>query len=78
VPSERLVHGVVDNLINQVVEAHLARGSDVHRGAQAHGLKTLENLDVLGGVVPVRAVRLLGFRLLLRANWFFHFGLGCC
>src|SRR6059036_2669335 len=44
--GERLVHGVVDRLVDELVEAVRARVPDVHRGTLADGLKPLEDLDV--------------------------------
>src|SRR5207247_1580727 len=44
--SQRLVHGVVDGLVDEVVETVRARVPDVHRGALADGLEALEDLDV--------------------------------
>ena len=41
VAGEGLVDGVVDDLIDQVVQAHLARGADVHGRAQADGRRGL-------------------------------------
>ena len=49
---ERLVHGVVHDLVDEVVESARARGADVHARALAHRLKALEDLD-LAGVVCV-------------------------
>ena len=47
---EGLVDRVVDDLVDQVVEARRTRGTDVHPGPLAHGLQALENRDVLGRV----------------------------
>ena len=47
---ERLVDGVVDDLVDEVVEAARARRADVHAGAQADRLEALEHGDVLCGV----------------------------
>src|SRR5438552_17244481 len=44
--GQRLVHGVVDGLVDEVVEPVRARVPDVHRGALADGLEPLEDLDV--------------------------------
>src|SRR6185503_9986052 len=49
--SQRLVDGVVNRLVNEVVQPVGARVADVHRRALADGLEALENLDVAGGVV---------------------------
>ena len=50
VAGQRLVDGVVDDLPDQVVQAALAGGADVHAGALADRLEALEHLD-RGGVV---------------------------
>src|SRR5581483_7774273 len=50
VAGERLVDRVVHHLEHEVMET-VGRGvPDVHRGALAHGLEALEDLDVAGGV----------------------------
>jgi hypothetical protein len=54
--GEGLVYGVVDDLVNEMVQSHLTGGADVHGGAQTYGLQPFENLDVLAGVVAVVAV----------------------
>ena len=58
-PGHRLVDGVVDHLPHQVVQAAGTGGADVHGGALAHRLETLEDGDVLG-VVRGRALRCHG------------------
>ena len=59
VARERLVHRVVHNLIDKVVQpAHPGR-ADVHARTLADGLEALENRDVLGVVA----------RLLLSVRW---------
>ena len=50
VAGERLVDRVVDDLPDQVVQAALAGGPDVHAGSLADRLEALEDLDG-GGVV---------------------------
>ena len=45
VPGQRLVHRVVHDLVDQVVQAALAGGADVHAGSLAYGLETLEDGD---------------------------------
>src|SRR5205085_8058561 len=55
VPGHRLVDGVVDDLPDQVVEAARARRPDVHTGPLAHGIETLEHLDVLSRIVAAGA-----------------------
>ena len=42
-----LVHGVVDHLVDEVMEAAGPRRADVHTRSQPNGLETLENGDVL-------------------------------
>ena len=51
VASEGLVDGVVDDLIHQVVQAGRRCRADVHARTFAHGLQTLEDLDLAGVVL---------------------------
>ena len=51
VAGHELVDAVVDHLVDAVVVALLKRVANVHRRAHAHGLQTLEVLDLLGIVV---------------------------
>ena len=51
VSGKRLVDGVVNYLIHEMVVAALAGVSDVHRGALAHRLHAFEDLNVFGVVV---------------------------
>ena len=48
--GERLVDGVVDHLVDEVVEAARAGRADVHAGSLADRLEALEDGDVLGAV----------------------------
>ena len=48
--GERLVDGVVDDLVDEVVEAARAGRADVHAGPQPDRLEALEDRDVLCGV----------------------------
>ena len=48
--GERLVDRVVDNLVDQVMQAAQARRPDVHPGPLANGLEALEHGDVLGAI----------------------------
>ena len=50
VSGHRLVDGVVDDLPYQMVQTALAGGADIHAGAFADGLQTLENGDGDGAV----------------------------
>ncbi len=45
VAGQRLVDGVVDHLVDEVVQPGLAGGADVHGGADAHRLQALEDAD---------------------------------
>src|SRR5690606_39454539 len=55
VAGKCLVHGVVHDLVHQVVQAARTRGADVHAGPAPHRLQPLENLDLAGAVlVPLR------------------------
>ena len=47
VAGERLVDGVVDDLVDEVVQSAHAGGPDVHAGSLANRLETLEHGDVL-------------------------------
>ena len=49
--GHRLVDGVVDDLPDEVMEAGETGRADVHPGALADGVETLQNLDVLGPVI---------------------------
>src|SRR5436190_24078431 len=56
VTGEGLVDRVVDDLVDQVMQAPRARRTDVHAGAPAHRLATLEDRDVLGVVAASGAL----------------------
>ena len=49
--GEGLVHGVVDDLVHQVVQSALTGGADVHARPLAHRLESLEHGDVRSAVV---------------------------
>jgi hypothetical protein len=55
VPRHRLVHGVVDDLVDEVVESPDPGRPDVHPGAFPNGVEALEDRDVLRGVGPLGA-----------------------
>mmetsp|Transcript_1955 Transcript_1955/g.7013 ORF Transcript_1955/g.7013 Transcript_1955/m.7013 type:complete len:208 (+) Transcript_1955:1960-2583(+) len=55
VASLRLVDGIVQNLVQQMMQAFYARAANVHARALAHWLQTLQHLD-LGGVVILAIV----------------------
>ena len=50
VAGQRLVHGVVDDLGEQVMQRLLVGAADIHAGPPAHRLEPLQHLDVLGGI----------------------------
>ena len=54
VARERLVDGVVDDLVDEVVEAPDPGRADVHARAQPDRLETFEHRDVLGRVTGLR------------------------
>src|SRR5690606_14537981 len=62
VAGQRLVDGVVDDLVDEVVKPAHADVADVHGGALADGLEPFEDLDVGGAVLAVRAGRGEGVR----------------
>ena len=52
VAGEHLVDGVIDDLVDHVVQARAVIGvADVHAGPLAHGVEPLEHLDGLGAVI---------------------------
>jgi hypothetical protein len=55
VAGESFVDGIVNDFIDDVMQTHLARRADVHRGTKADGLKALEDLDVVASVTVVVA-----------------------
>ena len=71
VARQRLVHRIVDDLGEQMMQRLFVGAADIHAGATAHRLQAFENLDVGGGVAglgaagPRRCLRrsaILGFR----------------
>ena len=55
VSGHRLVHRVIDDLPDEVVEPGWAGRSDVHTGPLPDGLETFQNRDVGGAVGGLRA-----------------------
>ncbi len=53
VTGECLVDGVVDHLVDEMVQTADTRGADVHAGTLAHRLESFEDGDVLGVVRPL-------------------------
>jgi hypothetical protein len=56
VARQSLIHRVIDNFVDQVMQPHFAGRADVHGWAQAYRFQSFENLDVLAGVAIVVAV----------------------
>jgi hypothetical protein len=48
--SYSFIHGIVDNLGEQVVQRAVIGSANIHTRAQPHGLKPFKNLNVFGGV----------------------------
>ena len=71
VAGERLVHGIVDHLGEQMMQRFLVGAADIHAGAAAHRLEPFQHFDVLGGVTAFRAAparRLAAARRFRRAR----------
>ena len=49
--GQRLVDGVVDDLVDEMVQSGRAGRADVHRRPLADGFQPLEDLDLVGAVV---------------------------
>ena len=52
--GERLVHGIVDHLGEQVMQRLLVGAADIHAGAAADRLEPFQNLDVARGIGRLR------------------------
>ncbi len=57
VAGHPLVDAVVDDLVDEVVQAAVVGAADVHAGAAAHGLQPLQHLDVGGVIRAVHGAR---------------------
>ena len=57
VTGQRLVDRVVDDLVDEVVQAPLTGRADVHARALAHRLEAFEHLDGVGPVIVLDSVR---------------------
>ena len=55
VPGDGLVHRIVDDLREQMVQSLLVRAADIHAGAAANRLEAFEDLDVAGGIAALGA-----------------------
>ena len=51
VPGQRLVDRVVDDFVDEMVQAGRTGRADVHRRPLADGLEPFEDLDLVGGIV---------------------------
>ena len=49
---DRLVHGVVDDFGEEMVQRLFVGAADIHAGPAADGLEPLQHLDVGGGIAP--------------------------
>ena len=63
VAGDALVGGVVDDLVDEVIDATAVGGADVHAGPLADSVETLEVREVVG---PVHGLGLCGQRILLQ------------
>ena len=61
---QRLVHGVVDDFIDEMMQSALIRGADVHARTAANGLQTLEDLN-LTFVIVVFTILLIHYSNLI-------------
>ena len=51
--GHRLIHGVIQNLIDEVMQPPLVGAADIHTRPHPHRLQTLQHLDVFGRVFPI-------------------------
>ena len=65
VTRQRLVDGVVDDLVNEVMKAADTGRADVHAGTLANRLEPLEDGDVVGAVTALGAVFTFRVRVVL-------------
>ena len=56
VTGESFVHRIVDDFIDQMVQSHLAGGTDVHGGTLAHRLHAAQHFDGVSVVVAVASI----------------------
>ena len=69
VTGQRLVDGVVHDLIDQMVQAALAGRADIHARALAHRFQAFQDLDLTGVILVVRG----GFHVGAGDNFLCHF-----
>lgn len=48
--GDGLVHRVIEDFGNQVMQCGIVRTPDIHTGTAAHRLQAFENFDILGGI----------------------------
>ena len=60
VAGDRLVHRIVEQFGDEVMQRPLIGAADKHAGPAAHRLQPLQNLDVVGRVVAIAGRRRLG------------------
>ena len=53
VAGQRLINGVVHDLVHQMMQTALTGGADIHTRALAHRLQTLQHLDLAGVILVV-------------------------
>src|SRR5215813_165406 len=65
VSGERFVNRIVNDFVDEMMQAHVARGSDIHRRPQAHRLETFKNFyvfcSVFAGGLAIFSVLIVGF-----------------
>ena len=69
VTGQCLVDGVVHDLVDQMMQAPLAGGADIHARALAHRFQTLQDLDLAGIILMVGS----GFGICAGNDFFCHF-----
>src|SRR6476660_899349 len=70
VSRKRLVHGIVDDFGEQVMERLFVGSSDVHAGPATYRLEPFQNLDMMGGITGIATADRLGAAFLGgKASW---------
>ena len=69
VTGERLVHRVIHDFVDEVMQAEFAGRADIHGGALAYGFHAAKDFDGVGGVISV-AFAVLVFRVVSRVEKF--------
>ena len=67
--GKRFVDRIVDNLVDQMMQSHLAGRPDIHRRSQTYCFQTFEHFDIASGIAAVFGP----FRVVV--VWFEE---GCC